>query len=293
MTRKELLDFFKSQNVSQVFGRPLWRCSYEELFSFFRSFRNAPRHFSWTQINMYLRCGRQYYYRYIKGIKVPPAGAITLGQSVHEAIDFNYNMKKQTGKDEPLSVLEDVYYEQFSMRKDATDWREDEKPEEIEKEGRGLVKVFHRDLAPETFPKEVEKEFVLQFQDADFEFRGFIDLITQEEILIDHKTSGRAMSENALKQDLQLSVYALAFDMLFAHPPKEVGFDVLVRTKTPKSQRLRTIKTPEDFNFFLSHLSIIVDSIRKWVFLPAQPGSWVCSERFCGYYERCMKEMKT
>jgi len=139
----------------------------------------------------------------------------------------------------------------------------------------------------------VEKEFCLTFEDADFEFRGFIDLITEEEVLIDHKTSGKSMSESLLGQDLQLSAYALAFDMLFGHPPKEVGFDVLVRTKTPKSQRLRTIKTEEDFNLFLSNLSIVADSIRKWVFLPAPPGSWVCSDGFCGYFELCMRDMKT
>jgi len=293
LTRKELIEFFRNEGVSQVFGRPLWRCNYEELHSFYQSFRRAPRHFSWTHVNMFLRWGRQYYYRYIQNMKIPPAGAVTLGQSVHKAIDFNYNMKKQTGKDEPLSILEDIYHEEFALRKEMTDWQEDEKPEEVEKEGRKLVKVFYQDLAPTTYPKEVEKEFCLTFEDADFEFRGFIDLITEDEILIDHKTSGKSMSESSLRQDLQLSAYAFAFDMLLGHPPKEVGFDVLVRTKTPKSQRLRTIKTQDDFNFFLSHLSIIVDSIRKWVFLPASPGSWICSERFCGYLQLCTQDMKT
>ena len=68
-------------------------------------FKDRPsdnRHLSVTQLKMFLRCPLQYEFRYIKGLKVPPVEAMTLGKSIHSTLEENYKQKIETKKDLPI-----------------------------------------------------------------------------------------------------------------------------------------------------------------------------------------------
>ena len=69
---------------------------------------NEP-HLSVTQLKMYLRCPLQYKYRYIHGLRIPPTGAITLGKSIHSALEENYSQKIETHQDLPLDHVTDFF----------------------------------------------------------------------------------------------------------------------------------------------------------------------------------------
>ena len=63
------------------------------------------KHLSATQLNMFLRCPRQYEFRYIKGFKIPPSGAMVQSRVWHETLEANYKQKVQSDKDLPLSDM--------------------------------------------------------------------------------------------------------------------------------------------------------------------------------------------
>jgi RecB family exonuclease len=100
----------------------------------------------------------------------------------------------------------------------------------------------------------VEKEFNLSFSNVDYTLKGKLDLVDNQDIIIDHKTTKRSMPEDNVATDLQLTGYSLAYRHAFGLQEKSLRFDVMVRTKKPKVQQLTTQRTQTDLDRFLKSL---------------------------------------
>ncbi|MEW6009629.1 MAG: PD-(D/E)XK nuclease family protein [Candidatus Omnitrophota bacterium] len=293
MTRQELITTLQTKGIDRVYGRALSRCLKQELeATYHRLTENTPSpYLSFQQINMYLRCGLQYYLRYVEGIKIPPKAIISLGQSFHQTTRFNYTDKIKTGQDKALSELTDYFVEDFFNRKSQTIWQEDEKPDDFIKEGVSLITLAREQRFPEVQPKEVEHEFIIPFENVDYSLMGFIDLIDQYGIIRDNKTSSKSYTEEQVKTDMQLTCYAYANNVNNPQLTQRVGFDIFVKTKTPKIQVLEGTRSYQDYKRFLTIVGIVADGIFKNVFLPASLGHWACSPDWCGYWDRCHQEL--
>ncbi|MDL1966276.1 MAG: PD-(D/E)XK nuclease family protein [Candidatus Desulfofervidus auxilii] len=286
MTRKELIQELRQRGIDKVYGRALSRCLKSELESYYHRLQEEATmpHLSVSQINMYLRCGLQYFYRYVMGMKLPPAGAMVLGGGVHKVIEEDYKEKKEKGQNKALSEKQDMFVEEFKERIKEAELREDEKPEEMEKQGVGLIKVHHEEVAIATEPLEVEQPFEIHFEGKDYSLIGRIDLVTIEGV-IDHKTASRKYNQNQVETDLQLPIYS------FVTGINDVGFDVLVKTKKPAVQKIRAKCDEAKAKRVKAYIAKVAEAIERQVFLPAQPGSWVCSPKWCGYWEICHKDL--
>ena len=134
------------------------------------------RHLSITQIKMFLRCPLQYFFRYKKGIKIPPNSSMTMGRCVHQTIEDLY--KKRIDK---IDITEEELKERFSSHwaeeSKSTEFKQDEKPGELKDEGIRLISKYLEDIAPTVKPKEIEKKFELKFENAPYTLVGIIDLI--------------------------------------------------------------------------------------------------------------------
>lgn len=64
----------------------------------------AP-HLSYSQLSMYLRCSKQYYFRYVVGLKDPPKVSLSIGKGGHAALEWNTVSKLQTGGDRPADEV--------------------------------------------------------------------------------------------------------------------------------------------------------------------------------------------
>src|SRR3989338_2205413 len=71
------------------------------------------RRLSFTQLNMFLRCPRQYHYRYVLGIRTPASGAMVQSRVWHETVERNYRQKIASHTDLPLEDLQAFYVERF------------------------------------------------------------------------------------------------------------------------------------------------------------------------------------
>jgi hypothetical protein len=80
-------------------------------------------HLSTTSLKMYLRCPLQFMFRYVKGLKIPPVGAIVLGKSVHYGLEENFRHKQQSKKDLSLSKVLEAYAAFFDQEKPCYDTR--------------------------------------------------------------------------------------------------------------------------------------------------------------------------
>ncbi|MDK2464138.1 MAG: PD-(D/E)XK nuclease family protein [Candidatus Korarchaeota archaeon] len=240
-------------------------------------------HLSVTQLRMYLRCPLQYYFRYICGLKIPPTGDITLGRTVHAALEENYRQKVETHRDLPLEQVYDIFSERWDEEAQLTLFQEDEKPGRLKDEGIRLLSTYHTNVAPKVQPVSVEQEFLIDTGVTQLPLKGYIDLIDDQGTIIDHKTTKRSYPQDAAEKDLQLTAYALAYRALHGHPERALRLDVLVRTKQPKIQHLEATRTEADIDRFLRLAEQVERAITTGIFYPNE--NFMCG--ICGYRDLC------
>jgi len=258
-------------------------------------------HLSVSQISMFLRCPMQYEFRYIKGIKIPPAGAMIEGTAYHAAIANDLWNKKETGELLPDSEIGDVFSTSFDHQVKTKGLREDEVWEEFEQidwqgedpgqlkdEGIKLAQLYHNTVANTIEPVEIEerKETTI----AGFPFVFIADVVEAKRV-IDHKVKKKRFSEDELKKDLQATTYSMIYQRPFE-------FHVAVKSKTwmnlkpakgETEQDKWIAKAPRgkgDFLFFTGLVTRVKQAIDTGIFYP-NPTGWVCSEQWCGYYKLC------
>lgn len=240
------------------------------------------------------KCGIQYEFRYMKGIKIPPPVAIITGIGVHHGIAKNLTAKIEVGNLLPVEAVNEITRDRV-----LAEWGNGVTLDEDEiKEGADKVKgaavdkavslgsLHHKELAPTLQPKAVERPWVLDVEGHDIQLAGTID-IQEEKTLRDTKTAGKSPAADQAAKSVQLTAYALAVQQIDGKLPESVRLDYLVANKTPKLVQLESKRTVEDFPYFLHRVQKAVEVIKSGMFMPASPDSWQCSEHFCGYWNIC------
>jgi len=294
MNRKELIRELKEKGIEKVYGRSLSKCYKDELESYLETIsqgekeESVKKYLSFTQINMLMRCGLQYYYRYFRGIILPPKAAMTMGRSVGAGIDHAYITKLGLHL-APLSEVEDVYNEEFLSLVEETDW-EDEKPNDVMDRGRRLLRKYYNTTVPRFEPAEVQKEFSHYLEEFDIKIIGYPDLIDARGFIIDHKCRSRKV--DTIKQDLQLSLYAYLYRMVYHSEEEGVSYHNLISYKDREEIDIETDKRSiEAIMRILRIIDFCIRTIKARAFLPATPDSWWCSEKWCGYWHLCHQEI--
>lgn len=239
-----------------------------------------------TQLNMYLRCPAQYYFRYIEGLVIAPNAAMTKGWTVHKGIEENYKQKIETKKDMRLEDILEFTATVFEEKAEETEWDEDKgktKDEAIQ-----LISLYHTSVAPTVQPVCVEQRIEVPLEDIGINLLGFIDLVDSEGYIRDTKTARRSPAKNAIDKNLQLSVYSLAYRKLTGRNEQGVKLDYLVQNKTPKVVTLETKRTEDDLLRLQSIIQGVVSGIKNNVFYP-NIDNYLCSEKWCGYWNECHK----
>jgi len=247
------------------------------------------KHLSASQINTYLRCPMQYYYRYTRDLKLPPKSVLTLGSSVHAGIAHNYSQKKKSKRDLKIKTILDVYSQSFDLGAKETEWKEDEKPGKVKDQGVDLLNVYHENISPKIQPMEVEQKYEVDFPNVDYTFLGYIDLIDDKKRIIDHKTIARTPSSIGSDHRLQLTGYALAYRASTGKKERAVRADYMVKNCTAKTVSIEEKIKEGDINRLLKLMAYVAKAIKEKLFYP-QPHNFMCSAKNCGYWEICHKE---
>lgn len=253
-----------------------------------------PRgYLSVSQVNQALRCWKQYEFRVIKGLIMPPSVALCEGKSVHRALEVGH---KEQAKSSNVSaeVMCDAFVETWKTSKEEADWSTDEEglgPAGIEKRGLELIKTYHRVQLPRIATRiinetpQVETPFLFLLDDVPI--LGVIDLIgdiNEKTFIIDHKVVARKKSKDEIGKDIQLLIYSLYTKLT------QGGFNCLVKTKNEVT--FIEDEIPQEHGWLIDLLHDVIRTIKTGVFPRTHPGNWWCSPRFCGYYNLC-KTVKT
>lgn len=243
-----------------------------------------------SAINMFLKCPKQYEFRYVKGVVSPPRAALTLGGSVDVAFTTNFEQKISTKVDLPVDDVVDAFSTEFERRKPETEWGED-KPDKQKDMGVQMVKVFQRDAAKNINPVEVQKPFRVEFADAGYAIGGTMDTVTEGHVIRDQKTSKTYYALDAVEREIQPAVYSFAYQAEKAVKPR-FAFDVITKHKEPRYQEVTGQVGEVQIEQLFETINIMHSQIQRGEFQYAPPGSWWCSPDWCAYWSQCKGKKK-
>lgn len=252
--------------------------------------KKEKRHLSPTQLNMFLRCPRQYEYRYIKGLKIPPSGAMVQGRVWHQTVELNYRQKIDSDSDLALGEMQEFFAEQFdvALKAEEVAFDEDEQPGKLKDQGVSIVAAHHRAIAPAVRPLLVEEKFTVDLgEDFPFDLVGVWDLVERDGTIADNKSYSRTPNQADLDKDLQFTAYSMGFRATRGEIEKGLRMDAIIKTKEPKALQLNTRRTNEDCRWFLGLVEQVAQAIESGNFFP-NPTHFMCSQKFCGFWSQCM-----
>jgi len=161
---------------------------------------------SFSQINTFNTCPRQYRFRYLQRIPTPSSAAASFGSSIHQTLrDFYQEIKegKKLTKKDLLALLEVDWSPQGYASKSHE--------ERMKKQGQRMLTDFYKKFDPKVIPKDLEQPFVIKVSHK-LKIGGRIDRVDEKKgelEIIDYKT-GKVMEQKNIDQSLQMTVYALA-----------------------------------------------------------------------------------
>ncbi|QBI18261.1 PD-(D/E)XK nuclease family protein [Egibacter rhizosphaerae] len=210
---------------------------------------DEPLRLSFSRVDTYRRCPRQYRYAYIDKLPQPPSPHLSFGSSVHGALERWWDRKLPDPP--PLEELLQALYDAW----DTTGFAGMEREEQLRwyTHARDVLARHHARFAEHYVPPvAVEQWFEVPLPD-DIVVVGSIDLVVPTGAgtdassgaasnglgIIDWKTNRRAKTREQVAGDLQLAIYALAARHLWGHDPDWVALDFVVpgmRVTVPREE---------------------------------------------------------
>lgn len=246
-------------------------------------------HISPSQIEMALRCGLQYQFRYIEGIKSPPGFALVVGSGTHEGVACDLTSKVTTGDlaspDEIHEAAAGAVRKRFDTENVVLHGEQSEGAA-IDLAVR-LCDTHHVSHAPTLSPKDLELELRVSVDGFPVDFLGYADIVETTGTIRDTKTAGQKKPQTFADSSIQLTYYDWAYEAATGAALNGLFFDVIVKTKTPYVQIMPTVRTGADRDKFLGYAEYLIESVERGILHPAIPGQWWCSEKSCGYWNLC------
>jgi putative RecB family exonuclease len=249
-------------------------------------------HWSYSQINQYLRCPLQYYFERILKLERPfVPSAMALGSAVHEGL-AEYHRCLQFNEPVSTSGVQEIFLNAWQASEDRQpiQFRDKETKDELLAQGVGLLELYMQEPPPENIVAIEESLLVPLFTSSgdclEKPLMAVLDLLSRDAhglVVSEYKTSGRRYSELETEMMLQATSYAHAVQQRYEERPG-VRYVVLVKTKKPQVQYLETIRTDADISRLGDVVQAVERAIQAEAFYPVE-STMNCSG--CAFYRQC------
>ena len=254
-----------------------------------------------SSLGMALRCGEQFRRRYLEGDVIPPSIAAARGTGVHAANEANLKYKVVTGQDMPasdvLDAARDGYVKAFERSGGQVYLPREDWPakKRLMNEGLGdalrCAEVYRSEVAPGIRPVSVEEPFHLDVGLA-LPLAGRMDY-QEEPVVGDLKTSASKWAEGRINEEIQPVFYSFVHEAERGIRPEFVYHILIARRGKNGSetsagyQEQRMTPTDGHYRALMARLRLFIRMIETGTYMPANPTSWWCGERWCGYWHTC------
>lgn len=194
----------------------------------------ALDHISISQFNTFSRCELQWFFRYIKGLKVPKGIPLVVGSGAHAGFEKIYRDKKALDKynlPDALDATRDSV--EFSDLEEEVDWGRSKKGE-AKDVAVGLIESYSAVRIPDTIPNrtieaiEVPVNIRMKRKGTEVMIKARPDLVLTKKI-IDYKTAGKTPTDLPKNVALQTYLYGVALKK------PEVDIHYSIKKKEPTS----------------------------------------------------------
>jgi len=239
-----------------------------------------------SMVNTYRKCPRQFYYDYCLRLPRRSNFSMAFGSSFHKTAEENFWQKVRTQKDLPIDLLTDFFVEDLEYRDDV-DWKEQsESLDDMKAQGVKTVKAYQEKVAPGVQPQVVEHLWSMEVGNRDWVITGQTDLITDDDLVIDLKTSGRRLSKPRPEQVFQVSTYAMGWKAQTGRPGIHGRLDLAIRGK---EETISLDVELQDTQSVVSTFDNVAMSIqREW--WPVFRNHYLCSRKYCSHWEICEQD---
>ena len=226
-------------------------------------------HWSYSSISQYLACPLRYYFQRILCLPQSSIGSgLVLGSAVHAAL-AHYHQGLKFGRTPSREGIHKAYADNWAGR-EATQkiaYKDGESAGDLFDLGQTLLELYLEEPPPQQI-FAVEQEIISPVHNSRGEYLetplvAVADLITVSDqglAVREFKTAARAYSEIEASTSLQPTCYVNAVQEVFGEQAT-VEYTLLIKTKTPKLQRLQAVRTEQD----LGRLGDIVENVERAV----------------------------
>lgn len=255
---------------------------------------------SFSQVMTYVRCPEHFLFRYILGVRNPPAKAMKQGLALHDTIAQDYARKQQKGKAFNIKEAQEFYMRllrkhlehyhkeleqsSFLLTKEFLKKEKETRSQDLLDMGTRGIALYKRAIEQKTEPELIEESFALPLKEG-IELIGRIDLVDTHHIIHETKTAKKKPTLQQVATDPQLAFYQFAYEEIAGQRPSSLVKDFLVLQKRDVSiARYPVKKSSIGKHALFRYVGSIASAIRSnvWYCLH-QADSWICSEGWCGY----------
>lgn len=249
----------------------------------------AIKHLSKSQIFLYSECSLKYKFQYIDVLPKPfMSSGMAFGSSVHAALEW-YHKKKIEGAAVTFEKFAKIFEADWYSQKIDTNlqFKNGDTWDTLRLKGKELLSLYFNDPIKKVVATEYAFEVPLinprTREELDVPLNGIIDVIEDGDVVGEFKNTAKAIDAAALLNNLDLTVYAYAYWMLFSKEVRGLKLINFIKNKTAKKETLESSRGMKDFErlFYLSRK--VLQGIRSSLFYPHT--SFLCGD--CEYAQPC------
>lgn len=240
-----------------------------------------------SAINSFFQCSAKFNFQYIEKIYSPSRIALAFGTSIHAALKKNYANKIFSKKDLSIDEITSEFSDNYDAEVKTVDFiPDDEEPQSFIKDaGIELLTKYQKDIAPRIQPKIVEQKISLTFEKLPFVLTGTLDLIDDDNVLVDHKTTRKALKQIPDGYIRQISGYKYLAERMNI-VVESARIDMLTAKSAVTNTGIRHIPIATNLKEFLQSFLTASDAIEKGVFFPNR-NSFLCNKKYCPFWNEC------
>lgn len=264
------------------------------------NFQDFVAHVSPSQLGSFLRCGEQYRRRYVEKEIIPPGISARTGSAVHKVAEVHDLSRIQGNIGLTIVEAQDCARDEFKrlVKDEGVFLAPSEVPEANKLLNEGLNNAlaasafFVTDVAPNFDPLAAEQTMMFEIDILDVPIKCILDKLASSVLdgrtfIRDLKIMGKKKDQNWADSELQPSFYLLGH-LLQHNELLGFAYDIIIPGKKGVQYlSLETIRDERDFQRMKILLSQFRKAVEADIFMPADPGSWMCSPNYCGYYQSC------
>jgi putative RecB family exonuclease len=240
-------------------------------------------------MNLYLQCPLKYKFLYIDNLPKPfrPSG-LAFGGAIHTALAWLHK-QRMNGNNISLEKLLKIFDADWYAQKLDTDirYKNGETETGLAVMAKEMLSLYFNQSY--TKPVGAEVSFVLPLvnlstsERLEVNLEGIIDLIEKDDTITEFKTSSQAMNSGDIEDNIQLTAYGYAYQMLYQRSPRFLKLIDFVKNKKPRIITLEPDPRKLDCQRFFFLARQILKGIKTKVFFPRT--SFMCKD--CEYGEPC------